>query len=184
MDLQTTIQEADTADLVIQLYSMELVESVDYDDDKFTVEFENGARITIPRSNMKVEDALAQLDQMSYLAEEALPNLAVIAPDSVLKENAVVDKIKKIAKTLKVGDKTTYGVITQVGDGWIEFKAKDTPKTKIKLDQRAGGRDNYVLKHLALAESAVEVPYTPSFGGRKDPLVETTRALLSQIKGK
>ena len=68
-----------------------------------------------------------------------------------INENEEVDRITKIASKMKVGDKTTFGVITKMGKDYAEFKAKDTPKTKIKFNQRkSGGR--YVLSLLALAE--------------------------------
>ena len=98
-----------------------------------------------------------------------------------LEENAEVARITKIAKSLKVGNKTTFGVVTKMGDDWIEFKAKDTPKTKIKFNQRKSGK-RYVLSLLALAESNNET--TPdisrAFTSSKDSLAKAAKEILNK----
>ena len=98
-----------------------------------------------------------------------------------LEENAEVARITKIAKSLKVGNKTTFGVVTKMGDDWIEFKAKDTPKTKIKFNQRKSGK-RYVLSLLALAESNNET--TPdisrAFTSSKDSLAQAAKEILNK----
>jgi len=65
----------------------------------------------------------------------------------------VLAKIQKVAKTLKVGDMTTFGKVIEIKPNGITFKNKDTPKTFIKLDQRKNGGKDYVLKLLALKEN-------------------------------
>ncbi len=64
-----------------------------------------------------------------------------------------VAKIKKKVAQLKVGDKTNFGAVLDIGDEHITFKAPQTPKTKILFRQRALGRSAYLLMNL--------VKYTP-----------------------
>jgi len=104
--------------------------------------------------------------------------------ESNMNENKEVERITKIGKSMKVGDKTTFGVITKMGDDWLEFKAKDTPKTKIKFNQRkSGGR--YVLSLLALAEEVVNenektTDISRAFTDRKDPLADAASKIIKQ----
>ena len=108
-------------------------------------------------------------------------DLELVKESNDMNENKEVERITKIGKSMKVGDKTTFGVITKMGDDWTQFKAKDTPKTKIKFNQRkSGGR--YVLSLLALAEEEIK-EHTSSFG-EKNPfssnnlLVDAARKIL------
>ena len=68
-----------------------------------------------------------------------------------------VAKIKKKVAQLKVGDKTNFGTVLDIGDEHITFKAPQTPKTKILFRQRALGRSAYLLMNL--------VKYTPDGKG-------------------
>lgn len=104
-------------------------------------------------------------------------SVAVNELEETLIENAEVDKIKKVADPLKVGQKTTFGVITKRGDDWIEFKAKDTPKTKIKYSQRKIGGAGYVLKFLKLVETVNE--QAPHVKYRNDDIYAAAASILN-----
>jgi len=71
----------------------------------------------------------------------------VEAAKSVL-VNENVEKIKKRVAQLKVGDKTNYGTVKEIGDDSITFKAPQTPKTKILFKQRKMGKPDYILMSL------------------------------------
>ena len=59
-----------------------------------------------------------------------------------------VAKIKKKVAQLKVGDKTNYGTVKEIGSDSITFKAAHTPKTEIAFRQRKIGSPDYVLMNL------------------------------------
>ncbi len=62
--------------------------------------------------------------------------------------NEDVAKIKKKVAQLKVGDKTNYGTVKEIGSESITFKAPQTPKTKILFKQRKMGKPDYILMSL------------------------------------
>lgn len=62
--------------------------------------------------------------------------------------NEDIAKIKKRVAQLKVGDKTNYGTVKEIGDDSITFKAPQTPKTKILFKQRKMGKPDYILMSL------------------------------------
>ena len=59
-----------------------------------------------------------------------------------------VDEISAIVSTLKVGDKTNFGVVVEIGKDSITFKAKDLPKTKIAFNGRKMASRDYILDKL------------------------------------
>ncbi len=69
------------------------------------------------------------------------------AAKSVLVNEDVV-KIKKRVAQLKVGDKTNYGTVKEIGPDSITFKALHTPKTEIAFRQRKIGKPDYILMSL------------------------------------
>ena len=62
--------------------------------------------------------------------------------------NEGVEEIKSIVSTLKVGDKTNFGIVVEIGSDSITFKAKDLPKTKIPFNARKMGSKDFVLDAL------------------------------------
>ena len=72
--------------------------------------------------------------------------LADAAESVLIDEN--VEKIKKKVAQLKVGDKTNYGTVKEIGPDSITFKALHTPKTEIAFRQRKIGRPDYILMNL------------------------------------
>jgi hypothetical protein len=100
-----------------------------------------------------------------------------------IEENAEVDRITKLALSMKVGDKTNFGVIKKMGKDWISVKAKDTPLTKLKFNQRkSGGR--YVLSLLSLMEDTKNNETTSdisrAFTSQKDSLAEAAAKILNK----
>jgi len=100
-----------------------------------------------------------------------------------LEENAEVARITKLALSMKVGDKTNFGVIKKMGKDYITVKAKDTPETKLKFNQRkSGGR--YVLSLLSLMEDIIVNENVPHIKYRNDSLVNAANKILNQKNDK
>jgi len=59
-----------------------------------------------------------------------------------------VEDIASAVEELKKGDKTNFGVVTDIGSNSISFKAKDLPVTKILFTQRKMGSKDFVLDKL------------------------------------
>ena len=72
-----------------------------------------------------------------------------------------VEEIKKKAEGLKVGDKTNFGVVVEIGKDSVSFKAKDLPKTKISFNQRKTGSKDFVLDRLMKLKEEVELEEVP-----------------------
>lgn len=69
-----------------------------------------------------------------------------------------VAEIEKIVATIKVGDKTNFGIVKDIAKDSITFKAKDTPKTKILFRARKLGSKEFILdKLLKLTKEEVEL---------------------------
>lgn len=68
-----------------------------------------------------------------------------------------VEEIKKKVEGLKVGDKTNFGVVVEIGKDSVSFKAKDLPKTKISFNQRKTGSKDFVLDRLMKLKEGVEL---------------------------
>jgi len=100
-----------------------------------------------------------------------------------LEENAEVARITELALSMKVGDKTNFGVIKKMGKDYITVKAKDTPETKLKFNQRkSGGR--YVLSLLSLMEDIIVNENVPHIKYRNDSLVNAANKILNQKNDK
>ena len=81
----------------------------------------------------------------------------VLRGDVSLNEGAEeVQAIAKAVEGFKVGDKTNFGTVVEIGSGSITFKAKDLQKTKISFDQRKVGSKDYVLSALRMMEGSCE----------------------------
>lgn len=73
--------------------------------------------------------------------------------EKYMKEDSVeleegVEQIANHVKNLKKGDKTNFGVVTDIGSDSITFKSKDTPVSKIRFNQRKVGSSDFVLDKL------------------------------------
>lgn len=65
--------------------------------------------------------------------------------------------VEKKVKELKVGDKTNFGVVKEIGSNFISFKARDTGVTKIAFNQRKMGSKDFVLdKLMKINENVIE----------------------------
>ena len=87
---------------------------------------------------------------------------AAILAGKTVNEEAVcleegVEDIAAVVKGLKKGDKTNFGVVTDVGQNNISFKAKDLPITKIAFNQRKMGSKDFVLDQLIKLKEGVEL---------------------------
>jgi hypothetical protein len=68
-----------------------------------------------------------------------------------------VGEIEAHIAKYKVGDKTNFGVVTDIGSNSISFKAKDLPVTKIAFNQRKMGSKDFVLDKLVKLKEGVEL---------------------------
>lgn len=80
---------------------------------------------------------------------------AIIAGEPAQLEEGV-SEIITVAQALKKGDKTNFGVVTDVGQHSISFKAKDLPVTKIAFNQRKMGSKDFVLDKLVKLKEDIE----------------------------
>ena len=61
---------------------------------------------------------------------------------------SAVAAIEKIVSTLKVGDKTNFGVVTKLDGTSVSFKSKDIGVNKIAFKARKMGSKDFVLTQL------------------------------------
>jgi hypothetical protein len=81
----------------------------------------------------------------------------VLRGDVSLNEGAEeVQAIAKAVEGFKVGDKTNFGTVVEIGSGSITFKAKDLPKTTIPFNHRKMGSKDYSLSALRMMEGSYE----------------------------
>jgi hypothetical protein len=97
-------------------------------------------------------------DDPLVLAAKNLLEGKTVEAEETLDEG--VEEIAKKVEGLKVGDKTTFGVVVAIGGDSITFKAKDLPKTKIPFNQRKVGSKDFVLARLAKLKEEVEIVNT------------------------
>lgn len=71
--------------------------------------------------------------------------------------NEDVTAIEKKVKELKVGDKTNFGIVKDIGSNSISFKAKDLGVTKIAFNQRKLGSKDFVLDKLVKINESSEI---------------------------
>lgn len=89
----------------------------------------------------------------------ALDKLIKINEETELEED--VATITKLVKTLKVGDKTNFGVVKKKDHESITVKAKDTPETKILFKQRKIGSREFVLDKMIKLNEETELDEGP-----------------------
>jgi len=100
-------------------------------------------------------------DAMAFLSDAAkIESLIMKYTEEILKKGVIrkenksydleegVEDIADIVDGLKKGDKTNFGVVTDIGSNSISFKAKDLPVTKIAFNQRKMGSKDFVLDKL------------------------------------
>jgi hypothetical protein len=78
-----------------------------------------------------------------------------------------IEQIVAAVANYKKGDKTNFGVVTDIGPNSISFKAKDLPVTKIAFNQRKMGSKDFVLDKLVKLKEDVELEeriMTPNVG--------------------
>jgi hypothetical protein len=82
---------------------------------------------------------------------------SILAGQTVSEDVTLEEGVEDIAANVanfKKGDKTNFGVVTDVSSTSITFKAKDLPVTKIAFNQRKMGSKDFVLdKLIKLKES-------------------------------
>jgi hypothetical protein len=78
-----------------------------------------------------------------------------VKEDSIELEEGV-EQIANRAKGMKKGDKTNFGVVTDIGTDSITFKSKDIPVSKIKFNQRKVGSSDFVLDKLQRVSEALD----------------------------
>lgn len=65
--------------------------------------------------------------------------------------------MKKTVSKLKIGDKTNFGIVKEIGKDSIAFKAKDLPVTTIKFNQYKMGSRDLILSKLMKLKEEVEL---------------------------
>lgn len=95
-----------------------------------------------------------------YAAAAAILAGQTVTEEAALEEAALEEGVEDIAMAVanfKKGDKTNFGVVTDVGEHSISFKAKDLPVTKIAFNQRKMGSKDFVLDKLVKLKEGVEL---------------------------
>lgn len=85
---------------------------------------------------------------------------AILADQTVKEDVPLEEGVEDIAaavEALKKGDKTNFGVVVDVGQHSISFKAKDLPITKIAFNQRKMGSKDFVLDKLVKLKEDVSL---------------------------
>jgi len=129
-------------------------------------------------TNLKVKgNAINGKRTIKDLADLALGELK--EEDDTEEEMGEAVDAKTIAaqvNTLKVGDKTNFGVVKEIGTDSVTFKSKDTPLTKIKFGQYKVGSSELVLSKLMKLKEDTALTESVS-----DEVAETIlRGLMSQ----
>ena len=109
-------------------------------------------------------------DAMAFLSDAAkIESLIMKYTEEILKKGVIrkenksydleegVEDIADIVDGLKKGDKTNFGVVTDIGSNSISFKAKDLPVTKILFNQRKMGSKDFVLDKLVKLKEDAEM---------------------------
>jgi hypothetical protein len=91
-----------------------------------------------------------------YAAAAAILTQETVSEEAVQLDEGVEDIAAAVAN-FKKGDKTNFGVVTDVGTNSISFKAKDLPVTKIAFNQRKMGSKDFVLDKLVKLKEGVEL---------------------------
>lgn len=103
-------------------------------------------------TNLKIKgNAINGKRTIKDLADIALGELKETKDE--MEEVIDTKTIANQVKTLKIGDKTNFGVVKEIGKDSITFKAKDLPVTTIKFNQyKMGSRDLILSKLMKLRE--------------------------------
>ena len=91
-----------------------------------------------------------------YAAAAAVLTGQTVTEEAVQLEEGV-EQIAAAVENLKKGDKTNFGVVTDIGSNSISFKAKDLPVTKIAFNQRKMGSKDFVLDKLVKLKEDVSL---------------------------
>jgi len=166
-DIDTTqaiMESGDDAVSLIAFYHP-LVESAKADGDDIVAHTVQGVNIRLKGGmQYSVED---NIHQITRSINEG------IDPDEL-------KRIKKIASSLKVGDKTTFGVVLKITKDGIQFKNRDTPKTFIKFNSRSG-RDKLTLQKLIKVDEEGGMDSSAGVAGHDTPLgAPKTRKALEE----
>ena len=97
-----------------------------------------------------IASAVHKAYQQEHEREDAKQNESVDV-------NEGVEDIAMAVANFKKGDKTNFGVVTDVGQHSISFKAKDLPVTKIAFNQRKMGSKDFVLDKLVKLKEEVSL---------------------------
>jgi len=150
MEKDTDIIEDITESDLLSLEESD-VEAIVETEDGEEEEMEEGNEFTKAAAKARV----AGEEEFEFEGEVYPTEIDLEVAKKILGMEEDVKKIKAVAKTLKVGDVTNFGAVVKVASDSITFKNKDTPETKIKLDQRKSGGD-YILKPLQLMKEDSE----------------------------
>ena len=120
----------------------------------FEVEFKSGAFDVL--SQGELNDLMNGVEVFYKSPHGGRSVIELQEEESVDLEEGVEDIAAAVAN-YKKGDKTNFGVVTDVSSTSISFKAKDLPITKIAFNQRKMGSKDFVLDKLVKLKEGVEL---------------------------
>jgi hypothetical protein len=91
-----------------------------------------------------------------YAAAAAILAQKTVSEEAAQLDEGVEDIVAAVAN-FKKGDKTNFGVVTDVGSNSITFKAKDLPVTKIPFNHRKMGSKDFTLDQLVKLKEAIDL---------------------------
>jgi hypothetical protein len=100
---------------------------------------------------------LTTKDGGAFKAHDSISSvLSFFEMEEEVKVDEGVEDIVAAVANFKKGDKTNFGVVTDISSTSISFKAKDLPVTKIPFNQRKMGSKDFVLDKLVKLKEGVE----------------------------
>jgi hypothetical protein len=120
----------------------------------FEVEFKSGAFDVL--SQGELNDLMNGVEVFYKSPHGGRSVIELQEEESVDLEEGVADIAAAVAN-FKKGDKTNFGVVTDVSSTSISFKAKDLPVTKIAFNQRKMGSKDFVLDKLVKLKEEVSL---------------------------
>jgi hypothetical protein len=100
---------------------------------------------------------LTTKDGGAFRAHDSISSvLSFFEMEEEVKVDEGVEDIVAAVANFKKGDKTNFGVVTDISSTSISFKAKDLPVTKIVFNQRKMGSKDFVLDKLVKLKEGVE----------------------------
>lgn len=120
----------------------------------FEVEFKSGAFDVL--SQGELNDLMNGVEVFYKSPHGGRSVIELQEEESVDLEEGVEDIAAAVAN-FKKGDKTNFGVVTDVSSTSISFKAKDLPVTKIAFNQRKMGSKDFVLDKLVKLKEGVSL---------------------------